>query len=81
MPRGMAVCESGDSAWHVYCSTGYIVSLRCMMESGTSSEISVVDSDELIGIALLMNGASITAQTVIKSAGQAYRLTAQAFHA
>ncbi|WP_325647674.1 Crp/Fnr family transcriptional regulator [Humidesulfovibrio sp.] len=81
MPLGMVVCESGAATRHVYFPTDCIVSLQYMMESGASSEISVVGNDGLIGVALFMGGASTSSRAVVKSAGLAYKLAAQAFRA
>jgi CRP-like cAMP-binding protein len=48
------------------------------MENGSSAEIAVVGNEGIVGISLFMGGESTTSRAVVQSAGQGYRLTAQA---
>jgi len=49
-----------------------------VMENGSSAEIAVVGNEGIVGISLFMGGESTTSRAVVQSAGQGYRLTAQA---
>src|SRR5947199_6741763 len=74
LPLGMAVYESGDKLYYVYCPTDCIVSLLYVMKSGASAEIAVVGYEGLVGVALFMGGESTSSRAVVQSAGDAYRL-------
>jgi CRP-like cAMP-binding protein len=78
MPLGHVLCESGQAMSHVYFPTTAIVSLLYVMENGASAEIAVVGNEGLVGISLFMGGESTLSRSVVQSAGQGYRLRAQA---
>jgi CRP-like cAMP-binding protein len=62
----------------VYFPTTAIVSLLYVMENGSSAEIAVVGNEGIVGISLFMGGESTSSRAVVQSAGQGYRLKAQA---
>lgn len=62
---------------HVYFPTDSIVSMQYLMESGTSTAISVVGNEGLLGITLFLGGASAPSRSLVQSAGHAYRLPRQ----
>jgi CRP-like cAMP-binding protein len=70
--------ESGDTLGHVYFPTTAIVSLLYVMENGASAEIAVVGREGMVGVSLFMGGESTTNRAVVQSAGQGFRLHAQA---
>jgi len=74
-PRGKVLYEPGHTLSRVYFPIDSIVSLLCVMENGASAEISMVGNDGLIGIAVLMGGASTTSRALVQSAGHAYSLS------
>jgi CRP-like cAMP-binding protein len=78
MPLGHVLYESGDTLSHVYFPISAIVSLLYVMENGASAEIAVVGNEGIIGISLFMGGESTSSRAVVQSAGQGYRLKAQA---
>lgn len=78
MPLGQVLCESGQTMSHVYFPTTAIVSLLYVMENGASAEIAVVGNEGLVGISLFMGGESTLSRSVVQSAGQGFRLRAQA---
>lgn len=78
MPLGQVVYESGGIQSHVYFPTTAIVSLLYVMENGSSAEIAVVGHEGVVGISLFMGGESTPSRGVVQSAGQGYRMTAQA---
>jgi hypothetical protein len=66
----------GDNgALHARRLTDSIVSLQYVMEDDVSAEISVVGNEGLIGIALTLGGEPTPSRAVVRSTGDAYRLT------
>ena len=78
---GQVLCEPGHSPEHVVFPTTAIVSLLYTTCDGASAEIAVVGNDGVVGISLFMGGNATPSQTVVQSAGQAYRLRAQTMRA
>src|SRR6187549_2565893 len=78
MPLGEVVYESGRPLHHVYFPTDSIVSLLYVLENGASAEIAVVGNEGVVGISLFMGGESTPSRAVVQSAGQGFRLKAQA---
>ena len=78
LPLGRVLYESGTTLSHVYFPTTAIVSLLYMMEDGASAEIAVVGNEGVVGISLFMGGESTPSRAVVQSAGQGFRLRAQA---
>ena len=78
MPLGDVLYESGKTLSHVYFPTTAIVSLLYVMENGASAEIAVVGNEGLVGVSLFMGGGSTPSRAVVQSAGQGFRLNAQA---
>ena len=78
MPLGQVLYESGSVLTHVYFPTSSIVSLLYVMENGASAEIAVVGNEGIVGISLFMGGGSTPSRAVVQSAGEGYRLDAQA---
>jgi CRP-like cAMP-binding protein len=78
MPLGWALYESGGQMSYMYFPTTSIVSLLYVMESGASAEIAVTGNEGLVGISLFMGGESTPSRAVVQSAGNGYRLRANA---
>jgi len=78
LPLGQVLCESGSTLSHVYFPSTAIVSLLYVMENGASAEIAVVGNEGIVGISLFMGGGSTPSRAVVQSAGQGFRLTAEA---
>jgi len=78
MPLGQVLYESGGVLTHVYFPTTAIVSLLYVMQNGASAEIAVVGNEGIVGISLFMGGGSTPSRAVVQSAGQGYRLSADA---
>jgi CRP-like cAMP-binding protein len=77
MPLGKAVYEPGDVPRYAYFPTDCIVSLPYTLEDGASTEISIVDNDGLIGLALFTGGGTTPSRAVVQSGGHAHRLPGQ----
>ena len=78
MPLGHVLYESGGTLKHVFFPTTAIISLLYVMENGSSAEIAVVGNEGIVGVSLFMGGESTPSRAVVQSAGQGYRLKAQA---
>ena len=78
MPLGHVLYESGSTLKHVFFPTTAIISLLYVMENGSSAEIAVVGNEGIVGVSLFMGGESTPSRAVVQSAGQGYRLKAQA---
>jgi CRP-like cAMP-binding protein len=78
MPLGQVLYESGSLLTHVYFPITSIVSLLYVMENGASAEIAVVGNEGIVGVSLFMGGGSTPSRAVVQSAGEGYRLDAQA---
>jgi CRP-like cAMP-binding protein len=75
---GQVLYESGGKMSHVYFPTTAIVSLLYVMENGASAEIAVCGNEGIVGISLFMGGGSTPSRAVVQSAGDGYRMSAQA---
>ncbi|HMH16737.1 MAG TPA: Crp/Fnr family transcriptional regulator [Burkholderiales bacterium] len=78
MPLGWSVYESGSHMSHLYFPTTSIVSLLYVMANGQSAEIAIAGNEGLVGISLFMGGESTPSRAVVQSAGNGYRLKANA---
>lgn len=74
LPLRALLYESRRPMRHVYFPTDSIVSLQYLMENGTSTAISVVGNEGLLGITLFLGGESTPSRSIVQSAGHAYRL-------
>jgi CRP-like cAMP-binding protein len=74
MRLGAVIYEPGDLLRYVYFPIDCIVSLLYVLEDGSSTEISVVGNEGLIGVALFMGGETTPSRAIVQSAGKAYRL-------
>ena len=77
MPLGKVLYEPGDLLTHVYFPTDCIVSLLYVLTDGSSTEISVVGNDGVIGITLFMGGETTPSRALVQSGGHAYELHGQ----
>lgn len=78
LPLGHVLYESGGTLSHVYFPTSAIVSLLYVMENGASAEIAVAGREGLVGVSLFMGGGSTPSRAVVQSAGEGFRIRAQA---
>ena len=71
---GQVLYESGRTQSHVYFPTSSVVSLLYVTENGASAEMAAIGSDGVVGISLIMGGASTTGRAVVQCAGHGFRL-------
>ena len=74
LPVGWTVYGPGDREKYLYFPTEGIISHVYVTESGASAEFAVTGSEGVIGIASFLGGESTQSQSVVISAGYAYRL-------
>ncbi len=77
LPLGQVLHESGQFVQHVYFPLDATVSLMSMLEDGSSTEISLVGKEGMVGIAILMGGESTTSSAVVHSAGIGLKIPGQ----
>jgi len=78
LPFRHVLCDSGSAPAHMVFPTTATVSLQYMTLDGGSAEFAVVGNDGAVGLSLFMGGNATLGQAVVHSAGQGYRLRAQA---
>jgi len=76
MLLGQVLHDSGGKMRHGYFPTTSIVSRLYIMADGASAETAVIGNDGIVGVSLFMGCETSTSQTVVQSAGYAYRLPA-----
>ena len=81
LPLGKVLHESGASFTHVHFPTSAIASLIYVLESGSSAEIAVVGFEGVVGVSAFMTSGSMPSRAVVQSAGQGYRMRADALRA
>lgn len=78
LPLGLVLHEPGVLLSHVYFPTTAIVSLLYVMANGDSAEIAIIGNDGIVGTSVFLGAESTTSQAVVQSAGEGFRLKAQA---
>ena len=68
---GQILCEPGIKHTHVIFPTTAIVSLLYTTQEGTSSEVSVVGKDGVVGMSVFMGGNETPNQALVQSPGKA----------
>ena len=76
MPLGKVLSESGGHMRYVYFPTTCVVSIMYVLADGSTAEIGVVGNEGIVGISLFMGGETTPSRSVVRGAGQAYRLDA-----
>jgi CRP-like cAMP-binding protein len=76
LPFGGTVYAANDRQKYLYFLIAGIVSKFCVMANGASSQCAVTGSEGVIDVSLFLGGESTSCQTVVLSAGYAYRLGA-----
>lgn len=78
LERGTILYESNHVLNHIYFPIDAIVALVYVVESGASSEISLVGNEGIVSIFTLLSNEGTCSQAWVMSAGYAYRLPKQA---
>lgn len=69
-----SIYERKSERDYVYFPTDSIVSLQCQLENGSSTALSVVGNEGLLGINFFLREGSEPTRCLVQSAGYAYRL-------
>lgn len=72
--RGWTICHAGEKRKHLYFPIAGIVSRLYVTENGASAEFAVTGREGVVGIAALLGGDSMPGQSLVLSAGKAWRL-------
>ena len=76
LPLGGVVYGAGDRQKYLYFLIAGIVSKRYVTANGASTQCAVTGSEGVIDVSLFLGGENTPCQTVVLSAGYAYRLEA-----
>jgi len=77
MPLGESYYESNGKLQHVYFPTTSTVSLRYVMENGSSAEIAGVGKEGMVGISVFMGDKALPKQAIVRTVGYGYRMKAR----
>ena len=77
MPLGESYYESNGKLQHVYFPTTSAVSLRYVMENGSTAEIAGVGNEGMLGISVFMGNKALPKQAIVRAVGFGYRLKAR----
>ncbi|MBA4142946.1 MAG: Crp/Fnr family transcriptional regulator [Nitrosospira sp.] len=78
MPLGQIIYEPGSSITHLYFPASSIVAPLYYMENGASVRLAVIGNEGLTGTSFLLGGGGTPAGAVVQSAGNGYRVKADA---
>lgn len=73
---GDVIYEPGQTIEYAYFPVNCIVSLLYVLENGSSTEVSIVGFEGVVGVAAFMGGDSTPNRTIVQSSGVAYQLPA-----
>ena len=74
MPLGKPLYQPGEKLKYAYFPITAIVSVHYVMASGASAEMAAVGNEGVIGVALVLGGATTTSSAVVRTAGHGYRM-------
>ena len=66
--------QPNESLRYAYFPTSAIISLHYVTESGAASEIAGIGNEGVVGVSLVLGGATMQSSAVVQTAGNAYRL-------
>lgn len=81
LPLGKVLSDEGVITHYVYFPITAIVAKLHVMENGSSAEIAVVGREGVVGMSLVMGGASGATRAVVLCAGTALRMPSDFFRA
>jgi len=79
LPLGKVLSEEGAITHYVYFPITAIVAKLHVMENGSSAEIAVVGCEGVVGLSLVMGGASGATRAMVLCAGSALRMPSDFF--
>lgn len=78
---GQVIYEPGETLDYVYFPTTCTTSLVLQTQDGETSELAMTGRDGLVGIPLVLGGASMNHRVMVQRAGRAFRMPADVFEA
>ena len=81
LAAGQVLCEAGASVHDAYFPTSAIVSMHCLLESGSTAQVAMIGRDGMVGLSLFLGAERSMSQIDVQTAGRAYRLPAHALRA
>ena len=78
LAAGQILQEAGQQQQYTYFPVNCIVVLIQLTEDGKTAKIAMTGNDGLVGVGHLLGGDALTAQAVVQTAGQAWRIRPQA---
>lgn len=76
---GEVLCEPGETMTEVYFPTLAMISLVSIMENGSTTEISLVGKEGMVGLPVFLGGESTTSRAIVQIKGTAIKLNANVF--
>ena len=76
LPLGDVLCKAGEPLPYACFPTSAIISIHCILENGTWSEIASVGREGMLGVSLFMGGEDTRNWATVQIAGHGYRLEA-----
>jgi CRP-like cAMP-binding protein len=76
LPKRQVLYEVGESLEHIYFIDEGLASVLTMMEDGTSSEVSMVGPEGLIGVSALLGGSLSAQHVVMQLPGRGHHIAA-----
>ena len=77
LEAGERLSESGSRQRNVYFPVSSVLSLQCVLEDGTSSEIAAIGREGLFSATLLMDETTASSEVQVQCSGAAYRAAAE----
>jgi len=71
---GDVIYEPGQAVEYVYFPANCIISMLYVLENGSSTEVSIVGFEGMVGVAAFMGGDNTPNRTVVQSSGVAYQM-------
>lgn len=75
MPAGMSLRQGSQHSEYVYFPTTANVSMQRLTYNGDSLEVVAVGNEGMVGVSAILGGGSIAEEAVVRTGGQAYRLS------
>ena len=73
---GEVLCEPGETMTEVYFPRSAMISLVSIMENGSTTEISLVGKEGMVGLPVFLGGESTTSRAIVQIEGKAIKLNA-----
>ena len=76
LPLGLIVREAGSHGRYAYFPVTGIVSIEQELANGDTTEVALTGNDGMVGLALILGGATSTSRAFVRAEGMGYRVRA-----